>query len=48
VIRFGRTGDLAIPRRLGATWLVIDRARPHPTVRLRPAYRDARFTVYRL
>lgn len=48
VIEFGNTGDLAIPRRLGAGWLVVDRARPHPRVPLRPVYRDGRYSVYRL
>ncbi len=46
--RFYRSGNLAIPRRYGATWLVVDRRR----FRLRPAlpvvYRDDRFTLYRL
>ena len=46
--RFFRSGNLAIPRRYGATWLVVDRRR----FQLRPAlpvvYRDDRFTLYRL
>ena len=46
--RFFRTGDLAIPRRYGSSWLVVDRRR----FDLRPAlpivYRDGRFTLYRL
>lgn len=48
--RFARTGDLAIPRACGATWLVVDRKRfPHlapPGVRA--SYRDARWVLYRL
>jgi hypothetical protein len=47
--RFARTGDLAIPRACGATWLVVDRKR---FARLAPAanpdYRDARWALYRL
>jgi hypothetical protein len=48
VIEFGKTGDLAIPRRFGAEWLVIDRARPHAPVPLAPAYRDRRYSVFAL
>ncbi|MFL5935511.1 MAG: hypothetical protein ACJ76U_01600 [Gaiellaceae bacterium] len=48
VIAFYRSGDLAIPRRYGARWLVIARTEPHPAVGLRPVYRDARFALYRL
>jgi hypothetical protein len=47
-VRFIRTGDLAIPRRYGAEWLIVDRRRfaerPGPPV----IYRDERFTLYRL
>jgi hypothetical protein len=46
--RFLRTGDLAIPRRYGATFLVLDAIR----TRLKPAlprlYGDSRYTLYRL
>jgi len=48
--RFVRTGDLAIPRACGATWLVVDRERfPHlaPTG-LPIVFRDARWVMYRL
>ncbi len=46
--RFLRTGDLAIPRRAGAGWLVVD-ARTGPAVAgLDPVYRDARYALYRL
>ena len=47
--RFAKTGDLAIPRACGATWLVVDRkrfARLAPAAA--PAYRDARWALYRL
>jgi Family of unknown function (DUF6541) len=46
--RFNRTGDLGIPRRCGATWLVIDRQRFDTRPRLPVAYRDGRYTLYRL
>jgi len=46
--RFLRTGDLAIPQRYGATWLVVDAKRAPPKPALRPVYRDARYTLYRL
>jgi hypothetical protein len=48
VRRFYETGDLAIPRRYHARWLVVAQFRRHPTVALRPVYRDARFVLYRL
>jgi hypothetical protein len=48
VIAFYRTGNLAIPRRYDARWLVIARDQPHPTIRLRPVYRDARFALFRI
>jgi hypothetical protein len=48
VLRFLRTGDLEIPRRYGARWLVVDRRRSL----LRPAqpvvYADDRYLLYRL
>jgi hypothetical protein len=46
--RFNRTGELAIPRRCGARWIVIDRARFTTALSLPVAYRDGRFTLYRL
>jgi hypothetical protein len=46
--RFLRTGDLAIPRRYGATWLVVDARRAPPKPALRPVYRDSRYTLYKL
>ncbi len=48
VIAFYRSGDLAIPRRYGAGWLVIARTEPHPTIALGPVYRDARFSLFKL
>ena len=42
------TGDLGIPRRCGATWLVIDRDRFDTRPELPVAYRDRRYTLYRL
>jgi hypothetical protein len=48
VITFLRTGDVAIPRRYGATWLVIDRSRPHATIGAGVVYRDRRYAVYKL
>jgi Family of unknown function (DUF6541) len=48
VMRFLRTGDLAIPRKYGSNWLVIDRQRSF----LRPAlpllHADERYLLYRL
>lgn len=47
--RFVRTGDLAIPRDCGATWLVVDRTRFADVAPDLPvAYRDARWLLYRL
>jgi hypothetical protein len=45
---FFRTGDLAIPRRYGATWLVVDRNRSKLRPDLPQAYADARYVLYRL
>jgi hypothetical protein len=45
---FFRTGDLAIPRRYGATWLVVDRSRSKLRVDLPKAYSDQRFALYAL
>ena len=47
-LRFDRTGDLTIPRGCHATWLLIDRKRSSVAPRLPVAYRDARYTLYRL
>ncbi len=48
VMAYFSTGNLAIPRRYHARWLVIARFMPHPNVPLRPLYKDARFALYRL
>ncbi len=46
---FERSGDLAIPRRAGAGWLVLDRERdPTLAPSLTAVYRDGRFSLYRL
>ncbi len=45
---FFRTGNLAIPRRYGATWLVVDHARSKLELDLPRAYADGRYTLYRL
>ena len=47
--RFVRTGDLAIPRACGATWLLVDRDR-FPALRpdLPVVHRDERWVLYRL
>jgi hypothetical protein len=48
VLRFFRTGDLAIPRRYGAHWLVIDRARSLVRPALPVVHADDRYLLYRL
>jgi hypothetical protein len=48
VRRFFASGDLAIPRRYGAGWLLIDRERFPRPFSLPVVYRDGRFTLYRL
>ncbi len=45
-IEFFRTADLAIPRRAGATWLVVDRARFDLMPGASSVYRDERYTLY--
>ena len=45
-IRFFRTGDVAIPRRAGAGWLVLDRKRFDIVPQLDSVYRDGRYTLY--
>ena len=48
-LRFFRTGDLAIPRRYGSDWVVVDRRRhPRTVVRLPRVFSDARYELYRL
>ena len=47
--RFARTGDLAIPRACGATWLVVDRNRfPQLSLDSPVVHRDRRWVLYRL
>ena len=46
--RFLRTGDLAIPRRYGATWIVLDRTRTRLTLHLPRVYADRSYVLYRL
>ena len=48
VIEFGRTHDLAIPRRYRAGWLVVDRTRWQFDVPLHLEYEDGRYRLYRL
>ena len=48
VITFLRTGDLAIPRRYGARWLVIDRDRSLLRPALPVLHADDRYLLYRL
>jgi hypothetical protein len=43
---FFRTGDVAIPRRAGATWLVVDRKRFEVVPQADSVYRDGRYTLY--
>jgi hypothetical protein len=45
---FFRTGNLAIPRRYGAGWLVVARARSKLRPDLPQIYADARYLLYRL
>ena len=40
--------SLAIPRRYGAGWLVVDRRHFRVNLQLQPVYRDARFSLYRI
>lgn len=40
--------SLAIPRRYGAGWLVVDRRHFRVRLPLRPVYEDVRFTLYKL
>jgi hypothetical protein len=48
VIAFFRTGDVSIPRRYGAEWIVINTRRFDRPLRLTKAYEDDRFALYRL
>jgi hypothetical protein len=46
--QFFRTGDLSIPRRYGATWLVVNHARHKLRFGLKRVYHDERYDLYRL
>ena len=46
--RFLATGDLAIPRRYGARFVVVDLGRHVPRLALPRLYRDSRYALYRL
>jgi hypothetical protein len=48
VVEFFRTGDLSIPRRYGAEWIVINQRRFDLPLDLPKAYEDGRFVLYRL
>src|SRR6185503_2525690 len=45
---FFRTGNLAIPRRYGAGWLVLDRRRSKLNLGLPQVYSDSGYVLYRL
>jgi hypothetical protein len=44
--RFFSTGDVEIPRRAGADWLVVDRRQFDVVPQLDSVYRDGRYTLY--
>jgi hypothetical protein len=46
--RFGRTGDLAIPPRYRADYVLVRRDRWQVELPTRPVYRDSRYVLYRL
>ena len=48
VVEFFRNGDLSIPRRYGAEWIVINTRRFDRPLDLPRAYEDDRFILYRL
>jgi hypothetical protein len=45
---FLTSGDLGIPRRYGARWIVLDRRRATVALPLRPVYAGPRYSLYRL
>jgi hypothetical protein len=47
-MQFLMSGDLTIPRRYGAGWLVIDKRRFDLRLPLRAVYSDGRYSLYRL
>ena len=46
--RFGKTGDLAIPRRYHADYVLVRRDRWRVELPTKPVYRDSRYVLYRL
>ena len=46
--RFLRRGGLAIPRKYGAQWILLDRRRTRVRLRLPKIWADSRYTLYRL
>jgi len=46
--RFGKTGNLAIPRHYHADYVLVRRDRWHLELPTRPVYRDSRYVLYRL
>jgi len=48
LLAFLRRGDLAIARRYGSQWLVIDRRRHAVRVPLTPVYADSRYSLFHL
>ncbi len=46
--RFLRTGDVSIPERYGADYVVVDRTRTDVELELEELFRDSRFSLYRM
>ena len=47
-VRFLRSGNLGIPRRYRAGWILLDRRRSRLRLRLPRVYSDARYSLYRI
>ncbi|HEU5212891.1 MAG TPA: hypothetical protein VFU10_08995 [Gaiellaceae bacterium] len=47
-VEFLNTGDLSIPRRYGAEWIVINRHRNRTPMTIRPVWHDGKYFLYRL
>ena len=47
-LEFLGSGSLEIPRRYGATWIVLDRTRTRLTLHLPRVYADRSYVLYRL
>lgn len=45
---FFKTGDLSIPRRYGAQWIVINTNRNRTPMTIQPVWQDAKYSLYRL